>query len=597
VATAQLVVRIAELLLFGVLAVASLQRWRQRRDPAGLWASATFGVLGGVVVASFLIDPNAETDWASWLRKFLVAVLLLFPYCLFRYAGEFSRPSNRLRRTGELLTGAVIVWTFLLGKLHGQNVPRTTAITVFVFGVLVQWTAMSVAASAILWKSGKGQATVARKRMRMLALGSGLLNLALILAAFVPGDDKSASPVITGVIAIVSAAFFFVGFVPPRFLRMMWRAPDSQTLRDAEVSLMAVLDPADIGNALLPHVTRLFGGQGSLLVDGDGDVLGVYGLSATEAKATAMVAANAGAEPLVEPGLLSVPMRRGWLTVRGSMVTPFFGREEVDLLIGLGVFADLALERGELFVRERVAREQAERANSELETFVYSVSHDLKSPLVSLLGFLDYLKADMEEAGHTEDTRFFLERISAAGMYMQALIQDLLELSRIGRVQTESLAVDFGLVLEEVIGELSPSHPSATFEVGPLPVVDINPLRARQLFTNLVNNALMHSGRDDVAISVSAELEASGGLVVTVADNGRGIPADYRDRVFGVFERLERQDGDTTSTGIGLAVCRKIAEQCGAHISITDNHPGARFVIRFPAATVRRGPTTLEAVR
>ena len=596
-ATAQLVVRIAELVLFGVLGLASLQRWRYRRDPAGVWASATFGILATVVVVSFVLDPNSESDAASWARKVLVAVLLLFPYFLFRYGAEFRRPSRRLHTLAVVLTAAVVAWTFLLGKLHGQDYPRTDALDYFVFGVLVQWTVLSASAAAGLWRAGSGQATVARKRMRMLAAGSGLLNVALIVAAFAPGDENSASPVFTGVIAIVAAIFFFIGFVPPRILRVMWRTPDAQTLREAEVSLMSVLDAADIGNALLPYVTRLFGGQGAALVAADGSILAAYGLTDVEARATAMVAMSAQDAPVVDTNFLSVPMRHGWLAVRGSIVTPFFGKEEVDLLVGLAVFADLALERGELFAREREAREQAERANNELETFVYSVSHDLKSPLVSLLGFLDYLKDDLAQAGLSDDTRFFLERISAASMYMQALIQDLLELSRIGRVQVETLPVDLNAMLREVVDELGPNHPEATIQLGPLPVVDMNPLRARQLFTNLVNNALVHSGRADVTIAVGAEAAADGGVVVTVADNGRGIPVDYRDRVFGVFERLERADANGTSTGIGLAVCRKIAEHCGAEISIADNNPGARFAIHFPAPVVSRIPSPLEAVR
>lgn len=595
-ATAQLAVLIAELLVFGALAAACLQRWRQRRDNAGLWAAATFGILFAVVVSSLLIDPNAETDAASWARKVLVAVLLLFPYCLYRYGAEFAPQSPRRHRVAIGLTAIVIGWTFLLPRLGGEDAPRTTAMLVFTIAVLVQWTFCSAVAGRVLWRMGKGQASVARKRMRMLALGSGLLNFALIIAAFVPGDKDSASPVVTGVIAIASALFFFVGFVPPRFLRIMWRAEDSRHLRDAELSLMTVLDPADIGAALLPHVTRLFGGQGAVLVDRDGVVVASFGLSPAKTKATALVAARI-TEAVVDDGLLAVPMRNGCLAVRGSMMTPFFGREEVDLLVGLGVFADLALERGTLFVKEREARQDAERANTELETFVYSVSHDLKSPLVSLLGFLDYLRDDLADAGLSDDSQFFLQRISAAGMYMQALIQDLLELSRIGRVQTESVALDVGAVVHEAVDELRPAHHDAHFNVGALPVLDVNPLRARQLFTNLISNALTHGGRADLTITVDAMTDRNGDVVITVADNGRGIPVDYRDKVFGVFERLGRQDADTTGTGIGLAVCRKIVEQNGGTISISDNAPGARFSIRFPAAMVRRTPTPLEAAR
>lgn len=595
-AAAQLAVRIAELIIFGALTLASLQRWRQRRDPAGVWAAATFGVLAFVVLASFVLSTTSESEAASWERKVLVAVLLLFPYFLFRYMAAFVKPPARLHRLAEALTAAAIVWTMLLPHVGGENAPRTTAIKLFTIGILIQWSVLSGIAGTLLWRAGQNQASVARNRMRMLALGTGLLNLALIFAAFVPGDRESASPLITGIMAIVSAVFFFVAFVPPTFLRLVWRNPDIQTLRAAELGLMSVLDTSEIGNALLPHVTRLFGAQGSVLIAVDGTVQAVSGLNEAEATATALVASRAGQTTVVEDGLVAVPISNGWLAVRGSNLSPFFGRDEVELLAGLGVFADLALERGKLFLAEREARKDAERANAELETFVYSVSHDLKSPLVSLLGFLDYLKAEVDGT-ITEEGRFFLERISAASMYMQALIQDLLELSRIGRVQTEATAVDLALVLSEVAPELEAHHPDATIEIRDLPVVDMNPLRARQLYTNLVQNALVHSGRTDVTVTVEAEYDQDGGVVVAVADNGKGIPIEYREKVFGVFERLERTDRDTAGTGIGLAVCRKIVEQAGGYIALGDNRPGTRFTIHYPASVVRRGPNRLEVAR
>jgi signal transduction histidine kinase len=594
VPTAQLIVRIIELILFGALAAASLVRWRRRRDRAGVWAAGTFGVVALVVVAAFLIDPNSESDAASWARKFLVAVLLLFPYLLFRYASEFG-VMPRIRRLGEAATGAVIVWTLLLGKVHGQKAPRTTALEIFVFAVLLQWTLLSAAAARILWHAGAGQATVARRRMRTLAAATVLLNLALVVGAYGKSDTHAVMPVVTGIVVITSGILFYTGFVPPRWLRTLWRTADSATLRAAEISLMTVVDPADIGAALLPGVTKLFGGKGSVLVDAAGDVLATSGLSPAEAKATAMVAVNAHADAVLESGMVAVPMRNGWLAVRGSVATPFFSNEEIEILRALGAFADLALDRAELFSRERSAREAAERANNELETFVYSVSHDLKSPLVSLLGFLDYLKSDVEGSLST-DGEFFLRRISASAMYMQALIQDLLELSRIGRVQTEAADVDLQAVVDEVQADIAAVHPEAVFHVDALPAVSMNPLRARQLFTNLVNNALVHGGRDDIVITIDSTQTPDGDVLVRVADNGKGIPVDYRDRVFGVFERLERQD-DATGTGIGLAVCRKIVEQCGGDIAISDSEPGACFSIHLPAAMVRQGPKRLEAAK
>jgi len=596
---AQLAVRIAQLVFFGALALVSVRRWRKDREEAAMWWAATVGSLGLVIAASFLIPPDAETELASWARKLLVAVLLLFPYALMRYGSCFVRPSVVLRRLAQAATGVVVVWTFLLPRLGGEDAPQTTALKVFTFAVLIQWTALSMITTVRLWRIGQHQASVAKRRMRTMSVGAALLNAALAIAVFSPSDAEDTWwPVFTGMLAIVSALCFFVGFVPPRWLRMLWRAPDVDRLRHAELGLMTVVEPKQIGDALLPHMTALFGAQGSVMVGRDGEPLASAGLLDTEVRAASAIATQAGNEPVIQVGLLSVPMRHGWLVVRGNSLSPFFGRDEVDLLMGLALFADLALDRAALFTLERVAREEAERANTELETFVYSVSHDLKNPLVSLLGFLDYLSEEIEGSLSEEGT-FFLQRISAASLYMQALIQDLLELSRIGRAQTEPTDVALDDILHEIVEDTRGRGLSATITVDRLPVVSMNPLRARQLFTNLVANAITHSGRPDVTVTVDAIPAPDGGMVVSVSDNGKGIPAGYREKVFGVFERLERQDSATSpsGTGIGLAVCRKIVEQCGGHIDVSDNRPGARFSIRFPAAVVRSGAQSVEVAR
>ena len=594
--TAHLVVRIAQLVIFGALALVSLRRWRAHRDEAAKWWTATVGVLAVVTAAGFLIPENSESDLMSWVRKVLVAVLVLFPYFLFQYGRQFVKRYASLLRAAQGATAVIVVWTFFLPRLGGAESERTTALNVYVVALLVQWTALSVITTVRLWRAGRAQPAVVRRRMRTMAFGAALLNLALFIAAFAPPDDDTWWPVFTGALAIVCAAAFFVGFMPPRALRVLWRSPDAERLREAEMNLMAAVDPIDIGSALLPDLTAMFGAKGSVLVGRDGEVIVASGLTATEARAAAALVVQSDEKTIVEPGLLSVRLRNGWLAVRGQTLSPFFSRDELDVLVGLGAFTDLALDRAMLFEAERAARRDAERANSELETFVYSVSHDLKSPLVSLLGFLDYLSAEIE-AGLSDEGRFFLQRISAASLYMQALIQDLLELSRIGRVQTEAADVDLNDLVNDIAADQQ-GRDGVRIEVDDLPVVCMNPLRARQLFTNLINNAISHSGRPDVTVTIGAMDAPDGGVVLFVADDGKGIPAGYREKVFGVFERLERQENGGGGTGIGLAVCRKIIEQCGGHIEVADNRPGARFSIRLPADAVRRRKAlSLEAAQ
>lgn len=229
--------------------------------------------------------------------------------------------------------------------------------------------------------------------------------------------------------------------------------------------------------------------------------------------------------------------------------------------------------------RERIARVGAERANTELESFVYTVSHDLNGPLISVLGYVDLFETDFG-ATLPGEAKFYLERIKASGIFMQSLISDLLELSRIGRLQTEPEMVDLEELLLELADESGSGATGMTVDVAQgLPSVYMNPARARQLFANLMQNSVRHAGRSDVRIAVTAEAENNGLVTVSFSDNGPGIPAEMRDRVFGVFERL----GVTNEgTGMGLAICKRIVETNGGRIWIADAAAGTDVHVSLP---------------
>jgi len=231
------------------------------------------------------------------------------------------------------------------------------------------------------------------------------------------------------------------------------------------------------------------------------------------------------------------------------------------------------------FSRERLARVGVERANQELESFVYTVSHDLNSPLIAVLGYIDLFESDF---GTTlpDEAKFYLERIKASSAYMQSLIKSLLELSRVGRAETEATDVKLALLIDEITNELRARYPEVAVEVDDdLPGIHMNPLRARQLFANLMQNAVKYAKRRDVHIRVGARSDGDGLVTVSVADNGPGIAEEHRERVFGVFERL---DNTEEGTGIGLAVCKRIVEMTGGRIWIADSQSGTDIRISVP---------------
>lgn len=555
------------------LVVVAGRAWRRRREPAAAWLAVTFAVFGAVVLSGTLLPLHSADPLVAAARKAVIVGLLVVPYFLYRFTREFDGPRGRADRVAAAITAVAVAATVLVPALPERGMVRPAWWLPYVVVVLAQWTALSLAVATRLWQGARGEATVARRRMRLMALGAVALDIALLAAAAARGTGGFPYRSAGQVMAVLGVCLLYVGFAPPPFLRTLWRHPEIQDLRHAEFALMATTNAAEVADALLPHVTALFGGRGAALVDGDGHVVGVHGLSPDDARSLA--------DAEGDPHVLVAPLSSGRVVVQAGAYAPFFGREELDLLQGLAVLGDLALTRARLFEDERRSREAAERANAELETFVYSVSHDLKSPLVAVRGFVDLLTTELGGAADG-NVALFLDRINAGAAYMDALVRDLLELSRIGRADTEPARVELAALVDEVGAELGAVHPRARLVVrGRLPALLVNPLRARQLVTNLVGNSFAHAGRPDVSVWVSADRLPTGDVRLVFADDGKGIPADQHERVFRVFERLDGRSA--AGTGIGLAVCRKIVEQWGGTIAVAPSTRGACFEVVLPA--------------
>ena len=253
----------------------------------------------------------------------------------------------------------------------------------------------------------------------------------------------------------------------------------------------------------------------------------------------------------------------------------------------LGVSA-LGEGRKGLFLREDSGEEAnavLRKANDELEHCVNSLAHDLRSPLVALLGFSRLLRQEydslLDATGH-----HFLDRIEQAGRTMESLVHDLLELSRIGQSGERALLVDPLGVLVQLTAELKPQLDAAgialTLPELPPPPVYCDRTRLYQLLSNLIGNAISHMGdADDPTIRVSV-CEVGNGHQISVCDNGRGIAPEHLPRIFDAFQSFPRDQG-LKGTGMGLAIVRKIAEKQGGRVWV-DSKPGegAQFHVVLP---------------
>lgn len=231
--------------------------------------------------------------------------------------------------------------------------------------------------------------------------------------------------------------------------------------------------------------------------------------------------------------------------------------------------------------RDRLITELRAR-NAEMEQFTYTVSHDLKSPLVTITGFLGMLERDLA-AGDAARVASDLKTIGSAAMKMQRLLEDLLELSRIGRVGKDHAPVALGEVvadaLELVSGPLA--ERGVTVTVAPeLPTTIGDRTRLVQVFQNVVENAVKYMGTQAAPAIAIRVRRAAHPLEIEVVDNGLGIDPRFHERIFGLFEKL---DPRSPGTGVGLALVRRILEFHGGAIFVeSDGQSGSTFVLRFP---------------
>lgn len=212
-------------------------------------------------------------------------------------------------------------------------------------------------------------------------------------------------------------------------------------------------------------------------------------------------------------------------------------------------------------VRERTA--ELEVANTELEAFSFTVSHDLRAPLRHIAGFAELLETELA-AVITDDGRHYLSMISKSATRLSTLIEDLLTFSRTGRAEMNRTTVDMGGQVRQVLEELGPDLAGRTveFDIGILPAVHGDPALLHQVWVNLLANAVKYSRKREVSrIQVSAQ-ESAEEVVFTVKDNGAGFDNRYAERLFGVFQRLHTAD-EFEGVGVGLANVRRIVSRHG----------------------------------
>ena len=564
--------------LYSLVALVALWHWRTGRGRAALWAALSFGAIAVAVDVSRALPDDAGGVGGYLAERTVIALLALFPYLLYRFTTEFEPPTRGLERFLGLMTVAVVTWTFVLRAIPDTGEPRSAEFTAWLVLFVLHWTILAIVVAVRLWRAGRGQPTVARRRMQLLSVASSAITLAIILVVFTT-DEDSALSLASALLGTIAAIAFLLGLAPPTPLRAVWRKREQEQVQDAIARLMGATTPEQVTDEVLEPMARIVGARAVALCDESGKPVAAYG--ATDE----MVAEACRDAAAPTAGTMRVDFPSGFVVAWTSPYAPYFGHEELRVLRTLGALTGLALDRSRLFSDERESRAALERANEVKTSFVALAAHELRTPVATIDGIVQTLH--MRGDRLSEDRRALLEdTLRHQSEHMRVLVDQLLDLSRL---EAEAVAIEPAPIavrerVEHIVARTAGERADEVrVEIDDGLETLADPNAFERIVTNLVTNAFRYGSPP---VFVRAE-RVDRHFRLAVEDRGAGVPPEF---VPDLFERFTRSSpsrqrvGD--GTGLGLAIARSYAQAHGGDLLYEAAQPhGARFRLVLPADT------------
>jgi light-regulated signal transduction histidine kinase (bacteriophytochrome) len=267
--------------------------------------------------------------------------------------------------------------------------------------------------------------------------------------------------------------------------------------------------------------------------------------------------------------------------VFGHLCPGMFTEETERLISGVAATVAIAMDNAWLFDEARGLIAALEKSNRELDQFAYVASHDLKAPLRGIANLSQWIEDDLGDR-LDDQTRTHLTLLRGRVVRLENLIAGILAYSRAGRDNTEQALVDVAALVFEVWELLAPPANARLQIATALPQVRASRVQLQQILMNLIGNAIKYNAERDLTIAISAR-RSGRRWQFCVADNGIGIAPEFSDKIWGLFQTLERRD-KVESTGIGLSVVRKIVESHGGKSWVeSELGRGATFWFTWPA--------------
>ncbi|MEA2635320.1 MAG: hypothetical protein QOJ33_299 [Chloroflexota bacterium] len=569
---------IASTVAFCVIAALTIRDWLATKDTTRMYLALAIGCLAAVS----LLGQAAKLlgHWFAGVNSVLtITIFLGSGLALLLFRDSVIPLARRSRQLVILVVAATALLEIAL-QLVGTSAPKALQL-VGLLGFVLVWSGCVGEPSVRLWLAARRRTAVQRARMRALSLG--YIGIIAILLAAVFAGSVGSNPVVEIGVAVATLAivpFLYAGFVPPVWLRRAWREGEETKFRQATHDiLLFASDRATLASRALDWAVRLSGADAGFFRSA-GSILATQAMTTDEAGGLeARISAAAGRHVVPLGGrpprtAIIAPLAEAdaAIILVGGPFTPVFGTDEQAWLQHYTALVSTGLDRvrlvGELETKVNEVTDrtrQLEAANEELGAFSYSVSHDLRAPLRAINGYTSILLEDFS-SGLTEEGLGFLKRVKENGDHMGHLIDDLLTFSRLGRQALRVQPVQTRGVVDRALAQLAPAIDGRRVElvIGDLPDCDSDPALLEQVFINLLGNAFKYSRkRERARIEVGAMQGGSDPTpVYFVKDNGAGFDMQYADKLFGVFQRLHRNQ-DFEGTGVGLAIVQRIVSRHG----------------------------------
>jgi signal transduction histidine kinase len=574
------VLHYVNLVAYVALGVVTFLFWLRRRDRPTMWAALAFGLLGALELLSLVPNHSGNVPERA-LGRVVIAMLVLFPYFMFRFTNAFRAANRRLANALFGLSAILVVWTFALPKIPQSGQARDAAFQAFVAVFFVHWAVLTVVSAWSLWSAGRTQPSVARRRMQFLAIATGLLTVALLLAIFTT-NQYSALSLGSNILASISVIAFLLGFAPPQILRILWRAPEQARVQEAIASLLSFAESQqEVASRVLEPAADIVGARAIAIRNDEGRVVAAWNVPND---AWEKLERGLSAPALWDDArVVDIEVADGSsMVVWTTPYAPVFGDEELRLLQTLGALTGLALDRVRLFQAEHDARIALERADEVKTNFIALAAHELRTPMTTIHGFVTTLHhlADRLDDEQRASVRTALIQQTQR---MATLVEQLLDLSRLDAeaIDIAPERVDVRSQIQEIV-EVAALEPGAVeVDVPPNTVAVIDRNAFDRIVTNLVTNAFRYG---TPPIRVRAE-QTDRHFRLSVEDTGTGVAPEFVPDLFERFTRSEGARSVAVGTGLGLAIARSYARAHGGDIIYEDAEPhGACFRLVIPMA-------------